>query len=348
VNRNDSQLALCDVPIFLWLFGILFAGIGVLILYEGGKPAIALALIAMGLGFLLFTSVLTITADGITRTLTLKYRSALRHEQKQVSFDEIAGINVERFLSSGKGGSQYTYRLALLRTDGQVIPFRSSSSSGWKAKERRAQQLREFIGIQETNRVPSGKLPMELFQSTEIRESNGIHWQIHPMTTQGSSAPTGMQWRSPDFKTSNNFLFLAQKAEGQSSTGFLASLGSMFFKQALSLHGFQLSDIPGLDQAALLAPLDPSLENHFMAYTNSPESASRLLNPQTLAQLADWTGRYPVKQFQSGSHHTQLIILFSPNGLYLVTLNLLKPAQAYEMISLGEELVKGQTGIANP
>jgi hypothetical protein len=296
----------------------------------------------IGLGFLLFTSALKITADRITRMLALDYRSVLRHTQNQISFDNIAGINVERSLSSGRRGSQYTYRLAVLLKDEQVIPMRSFSSSGWRKKEQRALQLREFIGIQDSNRTPSGMLPAELSQKVEIREIDGIHWQIEPMTTASATAPTGARWHSPDFKIAGGFLFVAQKAEGQSSGGFLASLGSMLIRQALMLHGFQPDDTPGLEQSASLNPLDPALEQHFMAYSNSPDLARQLLNSNTMMQLAAWAGRYPIKQLQAGSNGGQLMTLFGPNGVSVVTLHLLQPSQAYELISLGVELVKAQ------
>jgi hypothetical protein len=230
-----------------------------------------------------------------------------------------------------------------LRKDGQVIPFRSSSSSGWKAKERRAGQLREFLGIQDSNRIPAGILPAELTRAAEIHETKGVHWRIQPMTTASSSAPTGVRWHSPDFKTPDIFLFVAQKAEGQPSRGFLASLGSMFIRQAFLLHGFSPEDTPGLEQAVTLAPLEPALERHFMAYTNAPSSAHQLLNSRVAAQFADWAARYPLKQLQRGSGYGQLMTLFGPNGIYLATLNLSQPNQAHELVLLGVELVKSQS-----
>ena len=340
MQHNDSQLVIRDVPIIQLVLGILFASVGTLVLSYGGPLVFGGIFAAVGAGFLLCSSVLTITADRMTRTLKLDSRSALRHTLQQVPFDEIAGINVERRASSGVRG--FTYRLTVLRQDGQVIPFRSSSSSGWQGKERRAGRLREFIGIQDSNRIPAGILPAELSRAAEIHETNGVHWRIQPMFTASSSAPTGGRWHSPDFKTPGIFLFVAQKAEGQPSQGFLASLGSMFIRQALSLHGFSPEDTPGLEQAVTLAPLEPALERHFMAYTNSPSSAHQLLNSRVVAQLADWAARYPLKQPQRGSGYGQLMTLFGPNGVYLATLNLLQPSQAHELVSLGVELVKSQ------
>jgi hypothetical protein len=325
MNRNDSQLVLHDIPIFLWVFGLIFAGVGAFILFQGERaPAVALILVAFGLGALLFTSALTITADRITRTLKLEYRSALLQTFKQVSFDDIAGINVERGVSRNQGA----YRAVVTRKDGQVIPFRSYFSSGSRRKERQASQLRDFIGVQ----APQSHV-------AEIRETNGVHWQIQPMAVGGS---TRTRWYSPDFKTPGVFLFVAQKVQGQATGGFLASLGSMFFRQAISMYGFQADDTPGLDQAATLAPLDPALEPHFMAFTSDPASARQMLNSRAVVPLADWAGRYPLKQFKMGSRSGQLVMLFGPNGAYLATLNLLQPDQVNELAALGVELVKSQ------
>lgn len=339
MKQNDSQLVIRDIPIFQWILGVPFTIVGILVIDQGGPPAFGVFFTAVGLGFLLFSSVLTITANRLTRLLTLDYRSIFRHTRKQMPFDEIAGINVERTASPKRG---FTYRLTLLQKDGQIIPFQSSSSSGWKRKERRAVQLREFLGIQDFNRIPAGILPEELSRAAENHETNGVHWRIQPMYTASSSAPTGARWHSPDFKTPGIFLFVAQKAEGQPSQGFLASLGSMFIRQALSLHGFSPEDTPGLDQAVTLAPLEPAVERHFLAYTNSPPSAHQLLNSRVAAQLADWGARYPLKQMQRGAGHGQLMALFGPTGIYLATLNLLRPGQAHELVSLGVELVKSQ------
>ena len=92
-----------------------------------------------------------------------------------------------------------------------------------------------------------------------------------------------------------------------------------------------------------LAPLEPALERHFMAYTNSSASARQLLNSRVAAQLADWGARYPLKQMQRGSGHGQLMALFGPTGICLATLNLLQPSHAHELVSLGVELVKSQS-----
>lgn len=97
MQQNDSQLVIRDVPIFQWVLGILFAGVGTLIINQGGPPVFGGIFAAIGVGFLLFSSLLTITADRMARTLKLDYRSALRHTLQQVPFDEIAqGLSPHR------------------------------------------------------------------------------------------------------------------------------------------------------------------------------------------------------------------------------------------------------------
>jgi len=346
MNNYDPQLVLRDTPFALWIIGLIFAGMGVVMAIGGGPPLImALLFIGIGIAIIITSSNVTITADRMTRTLKMESRSIVRQKAIEVPFDDIIGINVERSMSAGRG-ARYTYRLMLLRKDGQVIPLQQYSSSGGGSKENRALKLREFLGIQESNRVPSGMIPMELSQYSDIHETDGIHWQILPLMTMGSPAPTGARWHSPDFKTSGMFLFVAQKGEGQSSTGFLASLGKMFIGQAFSAHGFMPEDAPGLDRAVTMQPLDPAIENSFITYTNAPDLARPLLNATVVMQTAKWAGRFPLKSAQSGGRYSQLMLLFGPNGVYAATNHLLEPGQIYELISLGVELVKSQkTGL---
>jgi len=116
----------------------------------------------------------------------------------------------------------------------------------------------------------------------------------------------------------------------------------MFLNQAFAAHGFRPEDAPGLDGAVTLQPLDPAIENHFMAYTNSPDGARPLLNATVVMQMAKWAGRFPLKPAQAGGRYSQLMVLFGPNGISAATNHLLEPSQIYELISLGVELAKSQ------
>jgi hypothetical protein len=332
MESSDTRLVLRDLPLFPWFFGLIFGGVGAFIYSQDTKAPAALLFAGIGLALLLFPSVLTITADRITRTMRLDYRSVVRRGLKEYSFDEIAGISVERV--SGKGGS--TYRVVLKRVDEQVIPLRSSSSSGSAAKERQAARLREFLGVPAFDSTPAGLTYAALKSYTgKTHETGGVRWQIQPV---GSA-----RWHSPDFRTPGAFLFVAQKAEGQATNGLMASLGGMFLRQIVSSR-FRAEETPGLSEAASLAPLDPALESHFMAYSNSPDAARRILNPTAVSLLAEWAGRYPLRMLQKQSGYGQLTILFGPNGVYVAPMNPLKPDQVGELSALGTGLVRSQHG----
>ena len=170
------------------------------------------------------------------------------------------------------------------------------------------------------------------------QETDGVHWEIQP---------TGAgRWHSPDFKTPGVFLCLAQKAEGQASGGLLASMGAMIFKKLLSSR-FQPDDAPGLDHAVSFGPLDPALESHFMAFTNAPDAARRLLNSSLATLLSDWARRYPIQQLRQSSAFGSLTVLFGPTGVYLAPTELLQPSQVNELAALGTAVVKAQASNAH-
>lgn len=174
----------------------------------------------------------------------------------------------------------------------------------------------------------------------EMRVTNGVNWQIQPI---GIGASPATRWFSPNFKTRSEFLFLAQKVAGQASSGFMASLSKTFFKQSIALYGFSNTDTPNLAHAELYAGLSPALDTHFMAFASDAIEARQLLNPWMQNPLAAWGARYPLKQFhQSAAGYSQIVVLYSPNGVYIATPTLLNPDEVNEVAALGVELVKSQ------
>ena len=341
MDDYNLYLVLREYPFGSWFLGILLtAAGGLMLLSTGGMRIMALFFIGIGLLSFLTANIVTVAGDKTTRMLKLESRSMVRHISTEISFDEIIGVNIERAIRSGRG--HRFYRVALLKKDGQVVPIQSQNSGGGRKKEKWVIKLREFLGIQDTNRTPSGMIPMELSKYTEIRETDGVLWKLQPLTALNALSPTGVRWISADFKTSGVFLFIAQKGESQSSSGFMASIGKLFLRQLFLAHGFQPDDAPGLEGAATVETLDPTINDLFIAYTNSTELARPLLNSATTMQLLKWAAHYPLKQFQSGGRYSQLIVLFGPNGVSVATNHLLESSQTYELISLGAALVKSQ------
>jgi hypothetical protein len=108
------------------------------------------------------------------------------------------------------------------------------------------------------------------------------------------------------------------------------------------LYGFKGDDVPNISQAEMLASVSPQLDNHFTAFTNLQAEVRQILNPWMLRPLEDWGERYPLKQFQTKGGVAQLVVLFSPNGVYLARMGVLQPEQVEELAALGVEMVKTQ------
>jgi hypothetical protein len=124
--------------------------------------------------------------------------------------------------------------------------------------------------------------------------------------------------------------------------GFMAALGKTLFQQSMTLYGFKDDDVPNMAQAEMLASASPLLDSHFMGFTSDPSEARQIINPWMERPLADWGQRHPLKQFQTKGGISQLVVLFSPKGVYLATMGVLQPDQVEELTALGVEMVKTQ------
>jgi hypothetical protein len=280
----------------------------------------------------------------------------LFHSVKEIPFDDIATIRIDSRMSrSSKGGRSTTYCITADMKDGGAIPFRAYYSSDFIFKQRIVDGLRKFMDLPEAiDATPLGifraapRLGEIISQAqqkkfgesnVEMRVTSGVNWKVYPSSV---GAMPATRWFSPDFKTREGFLYLAQKVAGQSSSGFMATLSTTLFKQSIALYGFTESDIPNLAQAQIYTGLSPALDTHFMAFTSDELEARQILNPWAQNPLAAWGTRHPLKQFQALKGLTQVSVLFSPNGVYVVTPAALNPDEVEELSTLGVELVKSQ------
>jgi hypothetical protein len=355
--QEQTTLKFNDVPIINWLVGLAFLGTGLYIYSIRGLSGNSILAGAIGLAFLLLNRGLVITADRGRRVLRLHYWSLiLLRTTREIPFNEIAALRVNSSRTMERS-TQYTrsYRIEVVRRDNTILPFRGSYSGGAFRKQAIVDQLRAFIGLGENfDESPVGLLREVVktgaLESAHIQEgltgpnaqervTKGVHWQLqsHAM---GASPIT--RWFSPDFKTNEGFLLAAQKVAGQSGGGIMASLGKMLLPQTIALYGFKPADTPNLGQADLLTPLPALVDQHFTVFTSTPVEARRILNPWVQNPLAEWGQRHPLKQVQTGEGPSQLIVLFSPNGVYLVTLGNLQPDHLEELTDIGVEMVKSQ------
>jgi hypothetical protein len=355
MNDRSEQLTLREYPIFGWFFGLAALAFGAYTLRT--DPAQVIMPIGAAVVCLLFfglSSILVVKADRSTGTLTIQRISLLRRYKRELPVSSLAAIQMEQTSSYDSSSSSHrstSYRIVAITRDQEIIPFRIAYSGGRWAKEANAKKLREFLGVGGADMSISGMLKTasgmaaEKFkeeqetitgdQDTE-QVTDGVHWKLETKSMGGSPVS---RWFSPDFQWNGNFVYIAQKMQGQTSQGGLMSVvGKMLFKTSLSLYGFTSELTPGLDSAEILTPLDAQLEPLFTAFTNNPSEALQLLNPWTAMPLAAWAQKYPLKQ----GNTNQLAILFSPQGVYVAMLGLVNPEFLNELTALGVELVKAQ------
>jgi len=361
--QNQSSIKFRDIPFGLWLFGFGFLGAGIYVFRLQGFSLTTVLLGGIGLLILLLTRGLTVIADRNTRIMQLHYWSLyFLRRTREIPFDEIAAIRVDSSQSMERSGHQTrSYRIEVVRRDNSIVPFRKYYSGGFFSsmrKQKIVDQLRTFIGLgQAFDESPVGFMrainQAATLEATRQQEAltgpnaqeqvtNGVHWQIQS-TALGTSPVT--RWYSPDYKMRNGFLFLAQKVSGQSAGGFMAALGKALFQQSISLYGFKADDTPNIAQAMPLTPVPPLIDFHFTAFTNDQAESRQILNPWTQNPLAEWAQRYPLQQLQPKGSFSQLVVLFSPKGVYVATLGTLQPNQVAELTDLGVEMVRTQGAI---
>ena len=108
----------------------------------------------------------------------------------------------------------------------------------------------------------NGKMLGEL----EEQETNGVRWQMDTIAL-GASPVT--RWLSKEFIYPDQFLYLAQKIEGQDSgKKLIALMGKTLMRQSLQMYGFTGEDTPNFDDAEVLDSVDLRLDEHFLCYTS--------------------------------------------------------------------------------
>lgn len=357
MDQDNDKLVIRDIPVMLWIVGVLAAVYAAYAYVQAPGQLIPPAIgAAVCLAILLFSSVLTVSADRRMGTLTLRHTSLLRRKVREIAIADIAALELEVSHSSSRGRSSTTYRIAVYTKGGEVIPFRSYYSSGRMTHESKARRLREFLGISGQDMSLAGMFQMgSAMAAEEFRKeqesitgsqdeehvTDGVRWKLQTRATGG--APISI-WQSPDFQWPGQFLYLAQKVPGQSSTGgLMAMMGKMLLKTSLGIYGFTGEMTPGVATASQLAPLDPQIEPYFFAFTSDPTGARQILNPWVHMPLAAWAQKNPMKQVSTGTGN-QLAVLYGPQGVSIAMLGLTNPEFLEEITRLGVELVKAQGG----
>jgi hypothetical protein len=307
----------------------------------------------IGLLILLTATIVVVTADRNSQTVTLHWRGPLIWKNKEIGFGDIQAVEVQTTRGSSNSGA--SYRIAIMLNEEQAVPLHRSYSSGWQSKERKAKQLREFLGVAGQDGTLKGLLKAaepairRNFQDQIVGASgsdgkeqttDGIRWTVQ--ATSFGSAPI-TRWFSSDFQSPGVFVFVAQNAAGQKQMGgLLAGVGTKLAEAAMQIYGFTAEDTPGLAGAQLLSSMDPRLESNFTILVSEQAAGQRILNSEAGAALADWAARYPLQQMPSRQVLQQLAVLFSPRGVTVAAMGTVMPEIVDELKNLGLALVKAQ------
>ncbi len=370
-----DRLVITDYPLTFWVIGVLLALEGILwelaflALQPGGlwpagrelvRPgSLAYLVVSAGLwpgaiSFLigapmaLLSSALTVTADRPSGTLTVRYRSPLRSLVKEYPLTEIASVEVDSSRSSSNGSST-TYRLTLVLTSGNRVPLRSYYSSGYREKERKARQLREYMGLTGLNMGPATAFQairqLTTPSFTVVREgtTQGVAWRLESANFGG--VPVS-RWVCSSCKLPDSFLCLMQRPPdlkaAQGRGGLAGKVSQMLYRQVLSLYGLDPSTLPGFDTARSVDGLDQRLAPSFVSMTNDQVAARQCLNPWMVMALAEWVEHHLMSSVQSAGEAGQLIVLYSPDATSVTWLNAVAPDQLETITRLGVDLVRAQ------
>ena len=136
-NRSDEQVIFRDYPLWLWLTGLMIILVGV----GSNENAWQMVVVSLiGVAFIAFASVLTVTVDHRQETLNLHYRSLFRAYRKAYPLSEICSIDVVE-----DNERERMYRWELVLWSGEVVPLRTVYSVGKARKKRRAQRIRALL-----------------------------------------------------------------------------------------------------------------------------------------------------------------------------------------------------------
>jgi hypothetical protein len=318
-------------------------------LAAGNITGLFLGAILCGVGLLMVAlfPVLTIHVDRESGLLTLNYRSLLTKQVKEIPLHKIDSIDIE-----GHG-------VVITESDGHITPLRSQKKAPvWM--RRTANRLRESIGVggsdglvlrmltgqdESVNRQIRRQQENLTGPNDPMSETAGVRWNVQS-TGMGRQPVT--RWFSPDHKLKGTFVYIAQIPARKPTVGGMFGqlftrgvVGQLAARASMALYGFAGEDLPDSNRANVL-PLDPPLDCHFMALSPDASAARQTLNPSVARTLTEWASRHPLPTVQIGSVAAQLVVLFSPSGVYVATPRLLDQHQLAELAATGAELVNAQ------
>ncbi len=353
MQENPNELSYREYPVSLVLFSFLSFGVAAYFFLQNSAWTASAIAFALGALLLLMASILDVSANRITRKLSISRRGIIQHYHKEIDFSEIDLIQVGSHQDTDT--SSRSYRIEITLKNGAILPFRNAYSGGRAAKEKRAKKLREFIGVGGADRsfgnlfrtaqqAATGQLQPQFRAEQEaitgdqnqIHETQGVRWQTETITF--GNTPL-LRWKSTDIFLPQSFLYLAQipkDAIRLSDNKVTRQLSTPLFKHSLQLYGFSKEYTPDINTAQTI-DLPADLGAYFTAYTDEPARAQQIINPWMIQALIRWAREHPLRKTSD-----QLTLLLGPKGLIMAMPGLMNAEFLDEFAALGAELVRSQ------
>lgn len=330
---GSERLEFREHPILEVTVALAFVAIGMLSLRQA--PVISVLFFIVACVALLTATITRVTADAVEGKLVVRESSPLRTTMRRYPFSEILAVGVDS--ETGTRG-RHLHSLVMVTAAGERIMLMGPSSGEPLIRER-AEALRRFLGLHPA----SG--PLACFRSNGV--TDGVAWRLETLVSppgERERAPV-THWISEAFAAPEGFLCLAQTVGGVSGNvgDWLTQVvgEEAIDRFLLTLYRFPEPLAPDVAHARPVDLRDEGLASTFHAFSSDPDGAHALLTPAVASLLAGWATRHPIPLVQIGDRgdQGQLVVLFSPRGLYLALLGHPPASQSAEMVALGAALV---------
>ncbi len=133
LREEGPILRLTQHNIFGYLFGLMFAGIGIFLLSTSGEMFVSLAFAISGVLIIFLVQREEVLVDQSTRNITISKKRLLTKKIQHVQFDSVATIEMRQEINhSSKGNSTTKYPLyVVLKDNSSLVLATESGKSGF-------------------------------------------------------------------------------------------------------------------------------------------------------------------------------------------------------------------------
>lgn len=135
VKEDQNLMVLKDREIFVFVVGIIFELAGFLVIFKPdfftNQPPVWSGFIGILLGgFVIFvTKISTVSFDKSSNKLSFLQKGLIGKNSKECNLDQIKEVELSAAYTSSSKGGGYSYHLAFVLNNGEIVPLNPGSSS---------------------------------------------------------------------------------------------------------------------------------------------------------------------------------------------------------------------------